>query len=77
MVKQTTPSSDSAQFILAWQSEDSVESAGSSQSQASQAMVAAPFQERHKVVAVKVRRKGNHLTSAKLCKASSDGEEMM
>ena len=33
MVKrETTPTSDSAQFILAWRSEDSVESAKSSQS---------------------------------------------
>ena len=35
MVKrETTPTSDSAQFILAWRSEDSVESAKSSQSEA-------------------------------------------
>ena len=35
MVKrETTPTSDSAQCILAWRSEDSVESAGSSQSEA-------------------------------------------
>ena len=35
MVKrETTPTSDSAQFILAWRSEDSLETAGSSQSEA-------------------------------------------
>ena len=35
MVKrETAPTSDSAQFILAWRSEDSVESVGSSQSEA-------------------------------------------
>ena len=34
MKRETAPSSESAQFILAWRSEDSVESAGSSQSEA-------------------------------------------
>ena len=29
------------------------------------------------MVAVKARREGNHLTSAKLCKVSGDGEEMV
>ena len=43
----------------------------------SQAMVAALFQGRQKVVAVKARREGSHLTSAKLCKASGDEEEMV
>jgi len=32
--RETAPTSDSAQFILAWRSEDSVESAESSQSEA-------------------------------------------
>jgi len=32
--RETAPSSESAQFILAWRSEDSVESARSSQSEA-------------------------------------------
>ena len=34
MKRETAPTSDSAQFILAWRSKDSVESAGSSQSEA-------------------------------------------
>ena len=43
----------------------------------SQALVATLFQGRHKVVAVKARREGSHLTNAKLCKASGDGEGMV
>jgi len=43
---ETAPTSESAQFILAWRSEDSVESAESSQSEA---LAAALFQKRLEV----------------------------
>ena len=78
MVKrETTPTSDSAQFILAWRSEDSVESAGSSQSETQPGNGCNAIPGAAQSGAVKARRRGSHLTNAKLCKASGDGEGMV
>ena len=67
MKRETAPSSESAQFILAWRSEDSVESAKSSQSEAQPGIGCSAFPEAARSWRQqKARREGSIQRYAKL-----------
>ena len=70
MKRKTTPTSESAQFILAWRSKDSVESAVSSQSEAQPGIGCSAIPEAAQSGGIqKAWREGNTPKNAKLCEA--------